>query len=647
MPSSDKITDYRLLGLIGQGQFAQVYCAVHRVTGQLVAIKQTRHAREQTSQEPFILHELDHPNVVGCWAIAPLVSDAGSTGGDAVKADAIGADTIEPTIASKSLENRISGYRLVLEYCEGGTLRSHLDTAFKSTSYAARQLPLAQTQAIVCDILQGLWHVHQQGIIHGDLKPENIFLTYHSPAKRSAAAIPFQVKIGDFGSARFLAMPNRSRREIGSPTYAAPERFEGRSSRASDLYSVGVILYELLLGHRPFSGSPEALRKAHQTQEANLPKTLSDTARQILAIALEKTPEQRFATAAAMIDAVKCLSMTATYPITAILPNALEDSPPKNSPPKNSPPKDSLPEETIPTTDLSSVLSAVSSSQITAPIKSLFRLPQGCCIITSHSLHMLTSSKKVLPIARSQKPCWISISPHGRWFVALPKVPQLGHSERVSKGIISHFSDDLAHQRSRSVVLSGPLLTALHSKVLTVIAIDSRYLLRVRVATSTQKTYLECFTRRGQFVGKLSLNFWLTQVVLSEEPYQLQALSAPTADSPAAVVVITLKPFRVKQLRLPIKPRSVYPLPWGTLVEGDEAWLLLDRSMQPLTLIKGVPSGCAIAAIDLHNLLFACPAPARPPDSQQNNPPTKQQTASEANHLFTADVSKLDLGLIF
>ena len=627
MPTSDEITDYRLLGLIGQGQFAQVYCAVHRATGRLVAIKQTRHVREQASQEPFILHELDHPNVVGCWAIAPLVSDAGS-----VDTGSVDTGSVEPIITSESRENRISGYRLVLEYCEGGTLRSHLDTAFKNPKYAARQLPLNQTQAIVCDILQGLSHVHQQGIIHGDLKPENIFLTYRSPAKRSAAAIPFQVKIGDFGSARFLTMPNRSHREIGSPSYAAPERCEGRASRASDLYSVGIILYELLLGHRPFSGSPEALRAAHQTQEADLPKTLSETARQILSIALEKTPEQRFTTAAAMMDAVKCLSMVATSPVPVLLPGSSKNISPK---------------ETIPTTDFSSVLSTVPSSTITAPVKSLFRLPQGCCIITNQSLHVLTPSQKVRPIAKAKKPCWISVSPHGRWFTALPKVPRLGHSEHVSKGIISHFSDELIHQRSRSVVLSGPLLTALHSKVLTVIAIDSRYLLRIRVATNASKTYLECFTRRGQFVGILSLNFWLTQVVLSEEPYQLQALSAPTTDRPAEVIVIMLKPFRVRRLRLPINPHSVYPLPWGTLVEGDEAWLLLDRAMQPLTLIKGVPSGCAIAAIDLHNLLFACPTPALPTASQQIDPPAEQQNASGSNHLFTADVSKLDLGLIF
>ena len=253
----DISADYRLLGLVGQGQFARVDCAIHRQTGQMVAIKQVRHRSAQQAQAPSILCQRDHPNVVGC----------------------------------KTAISTPASYQLILEYCEGGTLRSHLNTA--------APIPLSETKALIGDILQGLSYIHQQGIIHGDLKPENILLTY-SPARLTA-------KIGDFGSACFAELPNRSRQDIGSPTYAAPERFEGYSSYAADLYSVGVMLYEMLLGDRPFSGNPDTLRQAHQTQPIPLPAQLTHPAQKLLTTALHKQPNRRFANAAAMLTAVQQL----------------------------------------------------------------------------------------------------------------------------------------------------------------------------------------------------------------------------------------------------------------------------------------------------------------------------------------------------
>lgn len=333
--------DYRLLGLVGQGQFAQVYCAIHRRTGKLVAIKQTRHASEQASQEPFVLHGLDHPNVMGCQAIRQ-VDD---------------------------------GYQFVLDYCEGGTLRSHLDTA--------GPLPLSEAKSLLRDILEGLAYIHHHQIIHGDLKPENILLT-HAPAGTIPVGKVLTARIGDLGSARFVELPNRSCREIGSPTYAAPERFDGRSSFSSDLYAVGVMLYELLLGNRPFSGTPEALCHAHQTQPIPLPDTLSQPAMQLLLTALQKQPQKRFPSASAMLAAIQqvsavylpelglqvglqvglqqCVSHASSLPATAA---------------------ETLDSESV---SVDSALSDISLVALSEPVESLVTIPQGCCVITARSL---------------------------------------------------------------------------------------------------------------------------------------------------------------------------------------------------------------------------------------------------------------------
>lgn len=128
---------YRLLGLVGHGQFGQVYCAIHRQTGEFVALKHLHKDRFPTHKflrELRFLLSLEHPNIVTCHA----------------------------------LEHSASGRELVLDYCEGGTLRSILESDIALTPEEAL--------GFVLDILAGLEHAHQQGIVHCDIKPENILL---------------------------------------------------------------------------------------------------------------------------------------------------------------------------------------------------------------------------------------------------------------------------------------------------------------------------------------------------------------------------------------------------------------------------------------------------------------------------------------
>ena len=598
-----ELANYRILGLAGQGQFAQVYCAVSRKTGQLVAIKQTRHAHEQASQEPFILHELHHSNVLACQAVA----------------------------------QQDNGYCLVLEYCEAGTLRTYLDTTLEASIGLPNRSSLVETKAFFSQILRGLSHIHSHGIIHGDLKPENIFLTY-AASKRDHPWLT--TKIGDFGSARFVELPSRSRREIGSPTYAAPERFQGSSTFASDLYAVGVMLYEMLLGTRPFAGSPEALRHAHQTQPVPLPQTLSQPARSLLATALHKRPEHRFATAEDMLRALNNLACVFSVPAT---------------------PKPNAALKQLPHSTLTSALKSLSLA-IEGTIQSLVTVPQGCCINTPTALHLLKPNKQLQTIVRFERPSWVAVSPNGKWCAAMSKSIH-AHSPHQSK-VTLYSLEGSPNSPPKALLLSGQLLTGLHSGILNLLSIDANHLLRIRVAHSTPTTYLECFTRRGQFVGQLTLSCQLTQILPTAQPYQFIGLSKTRntsgdtpADTPAQqALLITLKPFQVRPLKLPFSPQHIGVLPWGYLITQGQTTLLLDRAGQPVTLLSGLfpsagkaaPSAhsFAIATLTPQTLLIATSPPAAS-DPAQTADSYSRKTCSTRSHFFTADFTSLDLGFIF
>lgn len=256
---------YRIVGLVGQGQFGRVFCATNRQTGQIVALKELSHQRAPTQdflRELWFIISLRHPNVVTCQA----------------------------------LEHTATGRYLVMDYCEGGTLRSLLQQE--------RPLRLGEGLQLVYGLLQGLEYVHKRGVIHCDIKPENILLSLHP-----RGWVP---RLSDFGIARRLPEIGRTRLQqkvspdatIGSPGYMAPERFYGLYSPRSDIYAIGILLFELLMGYRPFSGHPEQLRWAHMNQRLHLPEIMPQCLQNIVQKSLEKLPGRRFATAANMAEAI-------------------------------------------------------------------------------------------------------------------------------------------------------------------------------------------------------------------------------------------------------------------------------------------------------------------------------------------------------
>lgn len=184
----------------------------------------------------------------------------------------------------------------VMTYEEGPTLREHL----------ARSGPLsvAETIRLAGDLLDALEHAHAHGIVHRDVKPDNVVL-----ANRGAVLL-------DFGIARAVAASGsdrltRSGIAVGTSTYMSPEQITALKEidHRSDLYSLGVMLFECLAGQPPFTHRNEAVvLQLHLTQPAPDVRTLRPETPPELAVgiarALLKAPEDRWQTAAAMRDAL-------------------------------------------------------------------------------------------------------------------------------------------------------------------------------------------------------------------------------------------------------------------------------------------------------------------------------------------------------
>jgi len=202
---------YQILSNLGSGGFGTVFLAKDVWIDKKVAIKVPHRQsgdEEELLQEPRLLAALDHQNIVGI-----------------VTAE------------------RVDGvFFIVMEYVKGESLEAALD----------REKALAMPRALnyVVQILRGVEHAHEATILHRDLRPANVLIS------ESGA-----VKVADFGTSRFLEKSHATT-VIGSPPYMAPEQFQGRAVLASDIYSVGVILYQMLTGTLPyFSPNPAQIER--------------------------------------------------------------------------------------------------------------------------------------------------------------------------------------------------------------------------------------------------------------------------------------------------------------------------------------------------------------------------------------------------
>ncbi|EST26624.1 hypothetical protein N566_23655 [Streptomycetaceae bacterium MP113-05] len=263
---------FQLRSLLGAGGMASVYLAYDSVLDRQVAVK-TLHSdlgREQSFRERFrreaqSVAKLTHTNIVS-------VFDSGE-------------DTIDGAPVPY----------IVMEYVEGKPLREVLDEDV--AQFGA--MPADKALKITADVLAALEVSHELGLVHRDIKPGNVMLT-----KRGV------VKVMDFGIARAMQSGVTSMTQtgmvVGTPQYLSPEQALGRGVDArSDLYSVGILLFELLTGRLPFDAdSPLAIAYAHVQEEAGAPsginRSVTPAADALVARTLRKNPNERFPSADAM-----------------------------------------------------------------------------------------------------------------------------------------------------------------------------------------------------------------------------------------------------------------------------------------------------------------------------------------------------------
>lgn len=252
---------------IGSGSFGTVFRARHRRLEREVVIKRLHphldrdeEVRERFEREARILAGLDHPHVVRVYDV----------------------------------EQEADTDYLVMEFVDGGSLADRLERG---------RLDPGRAVDTALQLLDGLGHVHREGVVHRDLKPSNLLITSEG-----------ELKIGDFGIAhaarlRATMATQADSSPTGTPLYMAPEQAEGRpGDERSDLYSAAVILYEALtgrwhLGDRP--RGPSALSRAFSEHEVELPVDgVSAELNAVLARGLSRDPDERFPSAQAFADAL-------------------------------------------------------------------------------------------------------------------------------------------------------------------------------------------------------------------------------------------------------------------------------------------------------------------------------------------------------
>ncbi|MCX5332795.1 MULTISPECIES: protein kinase [unclassified Streptomyces] len=289
---------YQLRDLLGEGGMASVHLAHDTVLDRPVAIKtlHTELGREQAFRERFrreaqAVAKLTHTNIVSVF----------DTGED-------------------NLDGMTMPY-IVMEYVEGRPLGSVLDEDVRHHG----AMPADKALKITADVLAALEISHEMGLVHRDIKPGNVMMT-----KRGV------VKVMDFGIARAMQSGVTSMTQtgmvVGTPQYLSPEQALGRGVDArSDLYSVGIMLFQLVTGRLPFDAdSPLAIAYAHVQEEpvaaSQINRSLPPAVDALIARALKKNPNERFPSAEAM--RTECLRVAASFQAAApsIVPGAQTSS---------------------------------------------------------------------------------------------------------------------------------------------------------------------------------------------------------------------------------------------------------------------------------------------------------------------------------
>ena len=226
---------YKILSPLGSGGFGTVYLAEDTWIDKKVAIKVPHRQNVDFGdllREPRLLASLSHPNIVSIL----------------------------------TAEKQSSLFFIVMEYVPGNTLETVISRDGR--------IDLARTLDYTCQICNAVDHAHQHGVLHRDLRPGNVLVTEGG-----------LVKVADFGTSRFIEAAGFGTTVIGSPPYMAPEQFHGRAVFASDIYSLGVTMYQMLTGVLPYNtpapADLEKLMKGElvsppQTRNPKIPRKIND-----------------------------------------------------------------------------------------------------------------------------------------------------------------------------------------------------------------------------------------------------------------------------------------------------------------------------------------------------------------------------------
>jgi len=265
------IGNYRILDKIGEGGMGSVYLARDLTLERDVAIKiispelaRIPHLMARFRVEAIAQARLNHTNIVTIHAF----------------------DHQEET------------YYIVMEYVAGKTLKTIIKEKGK--------IPVQSALKIAARVLDGLCYAHTQGVLHRDIKPANIFITAHD-----------NVKIGDFGIAKVKGIDGLTRvgSTLGTPHYSSPEQIRGKKmDAATDIYSLGITLYEMVTGTLPFtspSGSNYEIQMAHlekiPSSPSSLERTIPASVDTLIMKSLAKSPLHRYTGAGEFKQAIEQL----------------------------------------------------------------------------------------------------------------------------------------------------------------------------------------------------------------------------------------------------------------------------------------------------------------------------------------------------
>lgn len=275
---------YEIISKIGVGGMADVFKGKDTLLGRIVAIK-ILHANfagdeefvSKFKREAQAAGKLNHPNIVSMYDV--------------------GFD---------------QGYNyIVMEYVEGQTLKEYIVNH--------KQISVDQAVKFTIAIAEGLEHAHAMGIVHCDIKPHNVLITNSG-----------RIKVTDFGIARAMNAGNTimyTNSIMGSAHYLSPEQASGKPvSGSTDIYSLGAVLYEMLTGRVPYDGDTPISVALKHVQERLIPPTRYNSSippllESAVMKALEKRPEDRFATVSDMISDLRLSQGFATGRTTRVVPH--------------------------------------------------------------------------------------------------------------------------------------------------------------------------------------------------------------------------------------------------------------------------------------------------------------------------------------